>query len=260
MITRKSLREIRLLQQAGQIVAKTFRLLEQMVAPGVKTKLLDDEAEKFIRSQGAIPIFKGYRGFPASICASVNEEIVHGIPNNRQLVSGDIISIDIGVRYQGYVGDAAKTFPVGDISPEATALLKVCEECLHFGIESSKAGNKISDIGKAVQSHAEKHGYSVVRDYTGHGIGTDMHEDPQVPNFVDKNWPALDCAIKPGYCLAIEPMINMGTYLTKTVRRQNWDVVVTRDKKLSAHFEHSIAVLENKVIILTVEEPVALNT
>lgn len=257
MVSCKSLREIKLMQQAGQIVAKTLLLLESMLEPGITTRILDVEAEKFMRAQGAIPAFKGYRGFPASICASINEEIVHGLPGERKLVSGDILSIDIGAFYQGYIGDSAKTFPIGKVSKAAQNLMKCCQECLELGIQAARAGNKLSDIARAVQNHAEAQGYSVVRDYTGHGIGMQMHEDPQVPNYVDKNWLAYDLVLKPGYCLALEPMVNLGSYHTKTIRRKGWDVVVTRDKQWSAHFEHSIAILENSTLILTLDPPAA---
>lgn len=259
MLSRKSIREIKLMQEAGQIVAKTLRFLQGMLAPGITTAYLDEQAEKFILAQGATPAFKGYRGFPASICASINEEIVHGLPSTKTLREGDIFKIDIGVRWQGYIGDAAHTYPIGKISKAAQNLLKTCEECLHLGIQAAQPDKKVSDISRAVQQHAEKNGYSVVREYTGHGVGTSIHEDPQVPNFVDKNWQSFDLLLKPGYCLAIEPMVNIGTYHTKTIRRQGWDVVVTRDRKLSAHFEHSIAILENGPIILTQETPVPLS-
>ena len=254
MITRKSKREIKILRDSGRIVGRTFELLESLIEPGITTKRLDEEAEKFIRSMGAVPVFKGYRGFPATICASVNEEIVHGIPSKRKLCEGDIISIDIGTKYQGYVGDSAKTFAVGEISDEAANLLKVCRECLEFAIEAAQPGNKISDIARAVQTHAEKYGYGVVRDYTGHGIGLEMHEDPQIPNYVDVSWLPFDVTLKPGYCFAIEPMLNLGTYKTKTVRRKGWDVVITKDKKLSSHFEHSVAILEDGPMILTLPD------
>jgi methionyl aminopeptidase len=253
-IIRKSAREIEIMKKAGKIVAQTLLLIESMIQPGISTDVLDQEAENFMRKNGAEPLFKGYRGFPASICASVNEEIVHGIPNNRKLNEGDIVSIDIGVRYQGYVGDSAKTFPVGKVSPEAGKLLQICKECLDRAIEAARPGNKISDIARAVQEHAEAHGYGIVRDYTGHGIGTDMHEEPQIPNYIDPSWLPYDATLKSGYCIAIEPMLNMGTHKTKTVRRQGWDIVLTKDNKWSAHFEHSVAILEKGPLILTLPE------
>lgn len=239
------------MQDAGSIAAEVLLLIESLIAPGVTTEKLDWEAEQFVRSKGAFPAFKGYRGFPASICASINEEIVHGIPSKRKLAEGDILSVDIGVRYQGYHGDAAKTFPVGKVSKAVENLLKVCQECLDLGIQAAQPGNKVSHIARSIQEHAEAAGYGVVRDYTGHGIGTAIHEDPQVPNYVDPGWLTFDLTLKSGYCLAIEPMVNLGTFLTRTVRRQGWDVVVTRDRKWSAHFEHSIVILEGGPCILT---------
>ena len=254
MVSCKSAREIKIMREAGKIVAKTLSLIESLLQPGVTTIHLDEESEKFILSNQAIPVFKGYRGFPASICTSINEEIVHGVPSDRKLCEGDILSVDIGVRYQGYVADAAKTFPVGKISKAAQNLLNVCQECLRLGIEAARIGNRISDISRAVQSHAESHNYSVVRDYTGHGVGLEMHEDPQVPNYVDKSWASYDLKLKNGYCLAIEPMVNIGTYRTKTARRRGWDVVLTRDNASSAHFEHTIAVEEKGPSILTLPD------
>lgn len=254
MITRKSSREIEIMKQAGRIVAEAHALIKSLIAPGVTTHYLDEKAEEFIRDNGAIPVFKGYRGFPASICASVNEEIVHGIPDKRELNEGDVVSVDIGVKYQGYVGDCANTFPVGKISDEAQQLLKICQECLHLGIQAAQVGNKVSDISRAVQQHAQSFGYGIVRDYTGHGIGTEMHEEPQIPNYVDRDSLLFggDVTLKAGYCIAIEPMLNIGTHKTKTVRKKGWDVVVTKDKKLSAHFEHSVAISKDGPIILTV--------
>jgi len=251
MISRKSAREIEIMKVAGRIVADTHALIKSLIEPGITTEFLDQEAEKFIRKSDAIPVFKGYRGFPASICASLNDEIVHGIPDKRKLSEGDILSVDIGVKYKGYVGDAANTYPVGKISEEAQKLLDVCQECLAFGIAAAVPGNKISDISRAVQQHAEAHGYGIVRDYTGHGIGTQMHEEPQIPNYVDPTWLAFDERLKPGYCIAIEPMLNIGTHKTKTVRRRGWDIVLTKDNKLSAHFEHSVAISKDGPIILT---------
>lgn len=254
MITQKSAREIKILQQAGNIAARTLELVGSLIRPGLATQILDQEAEKFIRSFGATPEFKGYRGFPATLCVSINEEIVHGIPSSRQLKEGDIVSVDVGVRYQGYIGDCAKTFPVGKISKAAENLLATCQTSLQLGIAQAKAGNKISDIARAIQKYVESHGYSVVRDYTGHGIGQELHEDPQIPNYVDSSWLPYDVVLKPGYCIAIEPMVNIGTFLTKTVRRQGWEVVLTKDNKWSAHFEHSLAIAEEgPPIVLTVD-------
>ncbi|NLT95726.1 MAG: type I methionyl aminopeptidase [Clostridia bacterium] len=246
MIVLKSDRELAYMRDAGRIVAETHAELEKAVAPGITTLALDEIAEDYITKKGAIPAFKGYHGFPASICTSVNEEVVHGIPGLRVLKSGDIISIDIGAVINGYYGDAARTLPVGTISDDALNLLKVTEEALYKGIEQVKVGNRLSDISHAIQSHAEKNGYSVVRDYVGHGIGTKMHEAPQVPNF---GLPGHGPRLKPGMCLAIEPMVNMGTYEVETLL-DNW-TVVTRDKQLSAHFEHTVAVTEKGPLILT---------
>lgn len=254
MVSQKSMREIEILREAGRIAGQTLELVGSLLRPGLPTLILDQEAEKFIRSQNATPEFKGYRGFPACICISINEEVVHGIPSSRQLREGDIVSVDVGVRYQGYIGDCAKTFPVGKISKAAARLLTVCQEALQLGIEQAKPGNKISHIARAIQHHAESNGYNVVRDYTGHGIGQELHEDPQIPNYVDNSWITNDIILKPGYCIAIEPMINIGTFQIKTARRQGWDVVLTKDHKWSAHFEHSVAVLEQGPKILTLPD------
>lgn len=246
MIVLKSDRELAYMRDAGRIVAETHAELKKAVAPGITTLELDQIAEDYITKKGATPAFKGYHGFPASICASINEEVVHGIPSLRALKSGDIISIDIGAVINGYYGDAAQTLPVGTISDDALNLLKVTEEALYKGIEQVKVGNRLTDISHAIQRHAEDNGYSVVRDYVGHGIGTKMHEAPQVPNF---GLPGHGPRLKPGMCLAIEPMVNMGTYEVETLL-DNW-TVVTQDKQLSAHFEHSVAVTEKGPLILT---------
>lgn len=246
MIILKSDREIGYLRDAGQIVAETFVEIKKAVKPGITTLELDQIAEKYIKSRGAIPAFKGYHGFPGNICASVNEEVVHGIPGLRKLKSGDNVSIDIGAVINGYNGDAAITVPVGEVDAEMEQLLKATEESLYKGIEQAMAGNRLSDISHAVQSHAEKYGYGVVRDYVGHGIGRNMHEDPQIPNYGS---PGHGPRLKSGMTLAIEPMINLGTYEVKALD-DGW-TVVTLDKKPSAHFEHSIAVTDNGPEILT---------
>lgn len=246
MIILKSDREIGYLRDAGQIVAETFVEIKKAVKPGVTTLELDQIAEKYIKSRGAIPAFKGYHGFPGNICASVNEEVVHGIPGLRKLKSGDNVSIDIGAVINGYNGDAAITVPVGEVDVEMEQLLKVTEESLYKGIEQAIEGNRLSDISHAVQSHAEKYGYGVVRDYVGHGIGRNMHEDPQIPNYGS---PGRGPRLKSGMTLAIEPMINVGTYEVQALD-DGW-TVVTLDKKPSAHFEHSIAVTDNGPEILT---------
>lgn len=246
MITIKSDRELDYMRQAGKVVAGTFAELKPAIVPGVSTQRLDAIAEDYIRRQGAKPAFKGLYGFPASICASVNEEVVHGIPGLRKLENGDIISIDIGAEVNGYFGDSAVTFPVGDVSEDDLDLLRVTEAALHAGISRAVVGNRLTDISHAVQEHVESRGYSVVRDYVGHGIGSKMHEEPQVPNF---GRPGRGPRLEAGMALAIEPMVNVGTYKVKTLSDE-W-TVVTRDGKRSAHFEHSIAITEGEPEILT---------
>lgn len=246
MIICKSERELSYMRDAGRVVAGAHAELAKAVDVGVPTSELDKLAEDFIVKAGARPAFKGLYGFPYTICASVNEEVVHGFPGLRKLENGDIISIDIGAEINGYFGDAAATLPVGDVSSEALDLLKVTEECLYKGIAQCRDGSRLSDISNAVQTHAESHGYSVVRDYVGHGIGNKPHEEPQVPNF---GKPGRGPRLKAGMTLAIEPMINMGTYEVRTLPN-NW-TVVTLDAKLSAHFEHTIAVTEDEPEILT---------
>ncbi|MGQ9496848.1 MAG: type I methionyl aminopeptidase [Desulfotomaculales bacterium] len=246
MITRKSTRELRYMRDAGRVVANVFQELEKAIRPGVTTGELNSLAEDFITRQGARPAFKGLYGFPAAICTSVNEQVVHGIPGLRKLETGDIISIDIGAEINGYFGDAAVTFPVGDISPEARRLLDVTRDALFAGIEMARIGNRLSDVSHAIQSHVEKHGFSVVRDYVGHGIGRKMHEDPQVPNF---GRPGCGPRLEPGMTLAIEPMVNAGTYEVMTLD-DGW-TVVTCDGSLSAHFEHTVAITNGAAEILT---------
>ncbi|OAT81197.1 type I methionyl aminopeptidase [Desulfotomaculum copahuensis] len=246
MITVKSPRELSYMRDAGHIVAGVLDELSRAVKPGVTTGELDRLAEDFIVARGAKPAFKGLYGFPATICASVNEQVVHGIPGLRALENGDIISIDVGAEINGYFGDAAATFPAGEISPEAGNLLKVTEESLFAGIARAREGNRLSDISHAVQSFAESRGYSVVRDYVGHGIGRSMHEEPQVPNF---GKPGRGPRLKAGMTLAVEPMVNAGTYEVRTLA-DNW-TVVTKDARLSAHFEHTVAVTGGKPEILT---------
>jgi methionyl aminopeptidase len=246
MIIFKTPQEIQLMKEAGRIVAETHRELEKAVVPGITTAELDKIAEKHIRSCGATPAFKGYHGFPASICASINEELVHGIPGLRKLKNGDIISIDVGVEYNGYYGDAAVTLPAGEILPEVQNLLQITEESLLKGIEQAVMDNRLSDISHAIQKFVEENGFSVVRDYVGHGIGRQMHEDPPIPNF---GKPGFGPKLKPGLVLAIEPMVNMGTYEVYTLQ-DNW-TVVTSDKKLCAHFEHTIAITAAGPEILT---------
>lgn len=246
MIILKSDRELAYMRDAGRIVAKTIDELKKTVSPGVTTLELDRVAEDFITRCGAKPSFKGYQGFPASICTSVNEEVVHGIPGLRKLRDGDIISIDIGAEINGYHGDAAVTIPLGEIDGEVQRLLQVTEEALMAGIAQAKSGNRLSDISHAVQTHVEKNGFSVVRDYVGHGIGRQMHEEPQIPNFGP---PGRGPRLKPGMTLAIEPMVNKGTFEVRTLE-DNW-TVVTKDLQPSAHFEHTVAVTERGPEILT---------
>ena len=246
MISLKNDRELAYMRDAGKIVAQTHLELEQAVKPGVTTKELDLIAEDFIVKAGAAPAFKGYNGFPAAICASVNEEVVHGIPSLRKLQTGDIISIDVGTVINGYFGDAAGTYPAGEISAESRRLLDVTAKSLELGIAKAVANNRLYDISHAIQTFVEANGFSVVRDYVGHGIGRKMHEDPQVPNF---GKPGRGVRLQPGLVLAIEPMVNAGTCEVVT-KQDNW-TVVTRDGKLSAHFEHTIAVTDKGPEILT---------
>ena len=246
MITIKNSKEIEYMRHAGKIVGDTLALLEESIKPGITTKDLDRIAEEYIRKCNAIPSFKGYYGFPASVCTSVNEEVVHGIPGDRVLHEGDIISIDCGAILNGYHGDAARTFAVGNISKEAEDLIKVTRDSFFKGVENAIVGNKLTDISAAIQKHAESHGYSVVRDYVGHGIGTAMHEEPEVPNF---GRPGRGPKLVEGMVLAIEPMINIGELYVE-VLSNDW-TVVTRDRKLSAHYENTVAILNNGPEILT---------
>ena len=246
MLEQKSERELIYMRDAGRVVAETHRELKNALRIGMTTKELDQIAEDYIRSKGAVPSFKGYSGYPASICASVNDVVVHGIPDERVLKEGDIISLDIGAILNEYNGDAAQTLPVGEISPLAQRLLQVTEESLYKGIAQAQVGNRLFDISHAVQKHVEAHGFSVVRDFCGHGIGREMHESPNIPNY---GQPGHGPRLKAGYCLAIEPMINVGTYEV-SVLEDDW-TTVTDDGELSAHFEHSIAVTDDGPIILT---------
>lgn len=246
MMNVKSDTELEYMRSAGKVVANTLAMIEKVIKPGITTAEIDKLAEEYIRSQGAVPSFKGYGGFPASICASVNNVVIHGIPGNRVLNEGDIISVDCGAILNGYHGDAARTIPVGNISKEAQHLIDVTKESFFKGIEKAIVGNRLTDISAAIQKHAESFGYSVVRDFVGHGIGTEMHEDPQVPNY--------GCAgrgpkLVHGVVLAIEPMINMGTHNVR-VMPDGW-TVVTADGKLSAHYENTIAITNDGVEILT---------
>jgi len=246
MIIGKSRKEIEKMRASGQLVGRVLSELRRMVESGITTLEVNDAADKMIRDAGAYPTFKGYNGFPFSICASVNEQVVHGFPSKYQLKEGDIFSIDVGVTLDGFVGDTAATIPVGRVSDDLLKLIRVTEECLQLAIEKCRAGNHVGDIGYVVQSHAEAHGYSIVRDYVGHGIGRRMHEDPQIPNY---GKPGKGPKIKKGYVFAVEPMINLGSHHTKTLK-DGW-TVVTVDGRPSAHAEHTIAVSEEGPEVLT---------
>jgi len=246
MIIGKSKRELEKMRASGQLVGQVLQRLRELAEPGITTIELDRFAEKMIRDAGALPTFKGYNGFPYSICASVNEQIVHGFPSNYALKEGDIFSIDCGVTLEGFVGDTATTIPVGRVTEDRLKLIRVTEECLQRAIKMCVPGNHLGDIGWAVQEYAESNGYSVVRDYVGHGIGRRMHEDPQIPNY---GRPGLGPKIKSGYVFAIEPMINIGTHHTK-VLADGW-TVVTVDGQPSAHVEHTIAITDDGPEVLT---------
>lgn len=227
-------------------MAKILDELCSMIRPGVRTRELDEHAEARTREMGAIPAFKGYRDFPSSLCTSINEEIVHGIPSSRALREGDIISLDFGVLYEGYYGDAAITFPVGEITPRAKRLIQTAKEAFHKGLDKAKAGNRLSDISHAIQSYVEAQGFSVIRSFVGHGIGLSLHEEPQIPNFGP---PGKGPKIKPGMVFALEPMIAMGDWNVE-ILEDNW-TAITRDKSLSAHYEHTLAITEEGAEILS---------
>jgi len=249
MITLKSANELALMREAGRIVAEVLSEIRETVAPGVTTADLEAVADRIIVGKyGAVPSFKGYRGFPGMVCASINEEIVHGIPGQRVLHTGDIISVDVGVIYKGYHGDAALTVGVGQIDAESQRLMDVTAESLKVGIGAVKPGGWTTDISKAIQAYVEGQGFSVVREYTGHGIGRQMHEDPQIPNYFE---PRLGgrFRLRPGMTFALEPMVNIGGWKTR-VLGDHW-TVVTDDGSRSAHFEHTVAVTKNGPEILT---------
>lgn len=246
MIFYKTEEEIELIRESSLLVGKTHAELAKLIAPGITTLQLDKIAEEFIRDHNAKPAFKGYHGFPNTLCTSVNEVVVHGIPGNRSLKDGDIVSVDCGVLKNGFFGDSAYTFMVGEVNPELKKLLKITKESLYKGIEMAVAGNRIGDIGFAVQSHCEQHGYGVVRQLVGHGVGKNLHEDPQVPNYGKRG---SGTRLHERLVIAIEPMINMGTkdvYLES----DGW-TVITKDKKPSAHFEHTIVVRKNGAEVLS---------
>lgn len=247
MVYTRSREEIEKIRAAAQIVAMTLREVGRAVRPGVTTAELDQLAESFIRDHGGRPAFKGYRGFPASICPSLNEEVVHGLPGPRELREGDLVGVDVGVELQGFYGDAALTFPVGTVSDEAVKLLQVTRESLMLGIAQARAGNRVGDISHAVQSYVERNGFSVVKALVGHGIGREMHEEPAVPNFGP---PGRGPRLMAGLVLAIEPMVNVGGHEVVT-RSDGW-TVATKDGSLSAHFEHTVAVGADGPEILSV--------
>jgi methionyl aminopeptidase len=249
MIVRKSTTEIETMGRAGRVVASTLALLGELVKPGVTTGELDEAAEEHIRSEGGVPTFKGYRGFPASICASPNSMVVHGIPGPYTLREGDLISVDVGVTLDGFVADSAYTFGVGELDGDAKRLLEVCQAALAAGIEQARAGNHVQDISAAVQRTTERAGFSVVRSLVGHGIGRSMHEEPQVPNFGE---PGRGPLLQPGMTLAIEPMINAGGP-DVWMAEDRWSIS-TNDGSLSAHFEHTVAVTDNGPLVLTTPE------
>ena len=247
MIILKSPREISIMRETNQIVAETHAYLKTKIVPGISTAEINRLGEAFIRKQGGEPSFKGYRGYPASICISINEEVVHGLPSeNRFLEEGDIVSLDIGVYYKGFHGDAARTIGVGEITAKAFRLLEITEKSFFKALQKARPGNRLTDICHCIESFAESNNYSVVREYVGHGIGTKMHEDPQIPNFGP---PGKGPLLKSGMTLAIEPMLNIGTFEVVTLD-DNW-TVITRDRKLSAHYENTIAITEDEPLILS---------
>ncbi len=246
MIILKSPEEIKRIVQSCDIVARTLNAIKAIVKSGITTAEIESFAEAYIRAKNAVPAFKGYRGYPASICTSVNNEVIHGIPSARVLKEGDILGVDLGVYKDGFYGDAAYTFPVGKIRPGVERLLKVTEESLYMGLENARAGNRVSDISYSIQRHVESNGFSVVRAFVGHGVGSELHEEPQVPNFGP---PGRGPRLRPGMTLAIEPMVNEGGYEV-LILEDGWTAVTT-DGKLSAHFEHTVLVTLNEPRILT---------
>lgn len=246
MIRIRTSDEIGLIRESGRLVAGALDLAGSMMRPGLATAAIESELEAYLRDHGGIPEFKGYRGYPAAICVSVNEEVVHGIPGKRTLCEGDIVGIDVGVRKSGYVADGARTFPIGRISGEASRLLSATEEALAAGLAAARSGARLTDVSHAVQVVAERAGYSVVRDLAGHGVGTELHEAPEIPNF---GAPGCGPVLKTGMVLAIEPMVNAGGPAVRTLA-DGW-TVVTADGTLSAHFEHTIAVGPDGADVLT---------
>ena len=247
----KSEREIAIMRQAGRIVATVLGVLSRQVRTGMKTRELDDIVAREVDMLGAKPSFKGYRGFPSNLCVSINDEIVHGIPGERVIRDGDILSLDLGVSFMGFQGDAAITFGVGEIGSQARELVETTEGALKSGIAAARAGARLGDISAAIQKYAESRGYSIVREYTGHGIGREMHEEPQIPNF---GLPGTGPVLKEGMTLALEPMVNMGDWRTR-VGDDHW-TVLTADGSLSAHFEHTIVITDGEPEVLTTTEGV----
>jgi methionyl aminopeptidase len=247
LIVRKSRSELEAMREGGRITAACLKMLEENVRPGLTTRELDRLAEEFIRDRGGKPEFKGYQGFPASICASPNAMIVHGIPGSYRLKNGDIISLDVGVRYEGFVTDSATTVPVGHVHEDVVGLLGTTRECLAAATDQMRAGNRLGDVGHAIQALAESRGYGVIRDLVSHGVGRQMHEDPQIPNYGS---PGTGPRLLPGMTFAIEPMITLGDY---DIRLSEWDgwSIYTADGSLSAHFENTVAVTENGPLVLT---------
>ena len=250
MVVLKTSRELKAMRDAGRISSRALKLAGEAVEPGVSTLEIDRIVRKYIEEQGATPCFLNYGGFPASACISVNDVVIHGIPRKNQILKqGDIVSIDVGAFYEGFHGDNAWTFPCGEVSKEAQALMDVTRESLFKGINAARPGNRLGDIGSAVQRYVEARGYSVVRDFVGHGVGAELHEDPSVPNY---GTPGRGVRLLPGMTIAIEPMVNQGVHTVETLS-DNWSVV-TSDGKLSAHFEHTIAITPDGPVILTLPD------
>ena len=250
MVVLKTSRELKAMRDAGRISSRALKLAGEAVEPGVSTLEIDRIVRKYIEEQGATPSFLNYGGFPASACISVNDVVIHGIPRKNQILpQGDIVSIDVGAFYEGFHGDNAWTFPCGEVSKEAQALMDVTRESLFKGINAARPGNRLGDIGSAVQRYVEARGYSVVRDFVGHGVGAELHEDPSVPNY---GTPGRGVRLLPGMTIAIEPMVNQGVHTVETLS-DNWSVV-TSDGKLSAHFEHTIAITPDGPVILTLPD------
>jgi methionyl aminopeptidase len=252
MIKRKTAREIELMRSAGKIAALARKFAGEMITVGMTTQSINKAVHKYIISNGAIPSFLGYRDYPASICISVNDEVIHGLPNSNKLISGDVVSIDIGVTKNGYIGDCAATFIVGKGSPESEKLIKVTRECFYEGLKYAKTGNRVSDISRAIQQYAEKNGYSIVREYVGHGVGAKLHEPPEVPNYIEKPRKKADPRLITGMTLAVEPMVNAGKAGIK-ILDDGW-TVVTIDGKNSAHYENTILITDGEPEILTICE------